>query len=390
MRWSIPLCLVLICILASACPRKGDEMTDKSSIASEATGTPTAREFIATESWLTRISGSDRAKSALELNQTGNELYILKDCERAAFFFGAATEKDSSLIVAHYNLARMLSLLYGQKKTDDLNLIIRHLHLTWRLDPAYRIKMKTDAALNPIRSAPAYRQWVAQLDKQEFAILSARFPTAYFQYYSPFMYRSEAAVFMHVEMDGKTGFIPLDSVTMLKMPEFDSALVCNIYFVEEAALQELRTKSKNDEREIEPFGELRIDGMSHSVHIMFYNTLGKKVVAEIEEKDWRVSIGLGSGLNEIRPVEGWDAFQCVVSEFSSGWYRDLKVYALDYAGRITSSEPLRLASEDLRGGQAKLPDVDYKNARREGDAIVIDKLENGRFLETLAIIDLKE
>jgi hypothetical protein len=62
-------------------------MTDKSSIASEATGTPTAREFIATESWLTRISGSDRAKSALELNQTGNELYILKDCERAAFFF---------------------------------------------------------------------------------------------------------------------------------------------------------------------------------------------------------------------------------------------------------------------------------------------------------------
>jgi hypothetical protein len=95
-----------------------------------------------TSVWLPRISEDDRSKAAPELNKIGYEFHANHELEQAARYFGAATETDGRYAIARYNLACTLSLLFGERKFKDVNLILEHLHRAYLIDAGIAEKMK--------------------------------------------------------------------------------------------------------------------------------------------------------------------------------------------------------------------------------------------------------
>jgi len=100
------------------------------------------------KTWLSMID-----EKSMAYNRDGYTAYTKKDYETAVTAFENAIKKDSNNCFAHFNLACVLSLLYGQGKRgqDAIDKIVLHLTKAATLDSHWLERIFVDTDFNPIR-----------------------------------------------------------------------------------------------------------------------------------------------------------------------------------------------------------------------------------------------
>ena len=104
--------------------------------------------------------------SAQDYNVAGFLIYQKKNYEDASTVFYEAIEKDDNHVLAHYNYACTLSLMY---KTDREKVtpaeIFHHLYTSISLDKSRRQKALKDSDFDPVRSMMDFKVVTADPDK---------------------------------------------------------------------------------------------------------------------------------------------------------------------------------------------------------------------------------
>jgi hypothetical protein len=137
------------------------------------------------------------------------------------------------------------------------------------------------------------------------------------------------------------------------------------------------------------FGETDTD-MEKELFVVLFDTFDEKVIGVYRDEDyWRPIV-----YSDIVSVENigenseydYRAFAVTRKDFVSGWFRTLRVYAVNY-GSLISCDPLVIDAEDLSGGEASSSIVEYRNLRVSDNSlhILIDRIEDGR-RETLTLL----
>ncbi len=93
-----------------------------------------------------------------KLNTYGYKLYSGKEYESASEIFRCALLLDFDNMIAHYNRACALSILYGMGEKVDTDILFTHLRRAISLDNGRYEKMKTDSDLDPVRNLPEYAE----------------------------------------------------------------------------------------------------------------------------------------------------------------------------------------------------------------------------------------
>ncbi len=387
------LVAAVCCALAAGCPKKDVRVTAAeapSAFPDSAPETPSAStDEVRKDLWLPLLDEADREKDAKELERLGFALHGKGDFEAAARYFGAASEKDPGFAKAHFNLACALSRLRGEGKSVDIDQIIGALHRAWAINPLYAENIRKDGDLAPIRDADDYLALLEWSGKPEFLYLSRRFPEASFRFRKAFMYRNETSFLIGAVLDGKRGVIPLRAGSSVDLEEGVRGTAYDVFIADDAAISALEGRSEADGADdLTPFGDIGLEGMSRSVIAAFFDPKDGSSLAERAEGEWRVSVGIGS-ISFPKAVKGANAFSMTSTQFSSGWYEELRVYALS-SGQVVASMPMTIASEDLSGGgpETRGPDADFGDPRLEGGSIVMDRYEDGRVAETMTLLDL--
>ena len=92
-------------------------------------------------------------EKSMAYNRDGYAAYTKKNYEAAASAFESAIKRDYDNCFAHYNLACVLSLLYGKsmRGEDAIDKIVLHLSKAAELDSHWLERIFVDSDFNPIR-----------------------------------------------------------------------------------------------------------------------------------------------------------------------------------------------------------------------------------------------
>jgi hypothetical protein len=97
---------------------------------------------------------------AVELNKLGYKAYQDKDYPRALEYFAAAIREDESYLYPHHNYACVLALIYRERDTRALRMIISHLEKTVELDRSRIQKILEDEDLDNVRREPEFIEFI--------------------------------------------------------------------------------------------------------------------------------------------------------------------------------------------------------------------------------------
>lgn len=107
----------------------------------------------------------DNASDAKTLNGYGFNQYQKKDYANALVLFRAAASADSRMVVAHFNIACVLSLMGAKPGSDTFEELLYHLHRSVELDPTRVSKISTDGDLAGVRDSTEVRNLIAIADR---------------------------------------------------------------------------------------------------------------------------------------------------------------------------------------------------------------------------------
>jgi tetratricopeptide (TPR) repeat protein len=118
--------------------------------------------------------------TAQDYNAAGFRVYQKKNYREAAALFDEAIQLDGKHVLAHYNYACTLSLLFGRegKKAVTPAEIFHHLYVSLRLDPSRRRKALTDRDFDAVRDMIDFKVVTADPAKPVTQTIKARFTGA--------------------------------------------------------------------------------------------------------------------------------------------------------------------------------------------------------------------
>ena len=147
MKNMLKLLMVLFIIITFSCSKSKNDSSNKNE--------KTCKEML-------HENGKKITLTAKNYNKYGFRAYKMKKYERAVKFFRCAIETDANHILANYNLACTLSILYGKNKSIDTKEIFALIRKTLNLDKNRIRKTKSDPDFKSIRHLDEFKKIISE------------------------------------------------------------------------------------------------------------------------------------------------------------------------------------------------------------------------------------
>lgn len=167
------------------------------------------------------------SSSAKEYNSAGFKLYKKKDYLSAIKNFRVAIEKDSNYVLAYYNLACCLSIIYNDEKIDSSDIIFA-LEKTFDLVPKRSIKARKDSDFDNVRNL----SWFKNLMKNNMGQFRIKENKLYF-----YNNGNKSKRLGELKVRQPIGYLPKGEPICIVSPKFNYVIFVSTLSGEEAITQ---------------------------------------------------------------------------------------------------------------------------------------------------------